>query len=162
MVKLERKGDSMTVRTRWLIAFVTLGMFVSGVVIDRAWAHDPDPNDPLQAAIPVLKVPDITKAAAYYTDVLGFHLEFTAGEPPTYGSVSRGKVEFHLSTGSGAIEKGSIYIIVKGVDKLHESLKAKGAEIPTAPTNQPYGMREFSVKTPAGHVLIFGEAVQQK
>jgi len=36
---------------------------------------------------------------------------------------------------------------------------ANGAEIVHNPVIQPYGMKEFAVRDPAGYVLGFGEAV---
>jgi catechol 2,3-dioxygenase-like lactoylglutathione lyase family enzyme len=128
-------------------------------------AHNPDPNDPLQSAMPVLKVADIDKAVTYYTDVLGFHEEFKAADPSkpaNYAGVGRGMVNFHLSTGKNAIEGGSIYILVKDVDKLHEQFKSKGANITEPPADRPYQMRDFVLKTPDGHTLSFGQGIEKK
>ena len=130
-----------------------------------AHAHNPDPNDPLQLAMPVMKVADLDKAIKYYVDVLGFHEEFRSGPPgkaPDYGSVGRGMVQFHLSTGKRGIEKGSIYLIVKDVDKLHEEYKSKGVEIVDALGDRSYQMRDFAIKTLDGQILIFGQGIEKK
>ena len=148
---------------RGLIAAVLLAVVTCGIyALRQASAHNPDPNDPLQAASPVLKVADVAKAMTYYKDVLGFQEEFKAGEPLTYGGVARGKVVFHLSQHDGAIEKGAVYVYVKGVDTLHEEFKKKGAQITEGPIDRPYAMREFVVKTPDGHVLTFAEGIEKK
>ena len=39
---------------------------------------------------PVLPVADVTRAARYFRDVLGFELDFIAGEPPSYARVKKG------------------------------------------------------------------------
>ena len=125
-------------------------------------AHTPDPNDPLQGQAPVLKVSDIAKGLEYYKNVLGFQEEFRAGEPANYAGIARGMIHFHLSTGSNAIDKGTIYIFVKQVDKLFAEYKSKGAKIVSEPKDQSYGMREFSLKTPDGQLLCFGEGIEKK
>ena len=144
-------------------AIVLSGVVVGLLSLHPVQAHNPDPNDPLQAAMPVLKVSDIAKSSKYYQDVLGFHEEFRAGEPVlTYAGVGRGMVNYHLSTGANAIEKGTIYHMVKNVDKLHDEFKAKGANIIEPLGDRSYQMRDFSLKTPDGHVLVFGEPIQKK
>jgi len=149
-----------------LVLALLLGCVACVLVASHpARAHNPDPNDPLQAAMPVLKVADIDKAVAYYTDVLGFHEEFKAadpGKPANYAGVGRGMVNFHLSTGKTAIEGGSVYILAKDVDKLHEQFKSKGANIIEPPGDRPYQMRDFMLKDPDGHILSFGQAIEKK
>ena len=39
---------------------------------------------------PVLPVADAARAARYFCDVLGFDLDFIAGEPPSYARVKKG------------------------------------------------------------------------
>lgn len=38
---------------------------------------------------PVLPVADVTRAARYFRDVLGFEIDFIAGEPPSYARVKK-------------------------------------------------------------------------
>ncbi|MGH7539544.1 MAG: VOC family protein, partial [Gemmatimonadota bacterium] len=40
------------------------------------------------------------------------------------------------------------YLIVEGVDELHEEVSARGAEVLSQPTSEPWGLREFSIRTP--------------
>jgi catechol 2,3-dioxygenase-like lactoylglutathione lyase family enzyme len=148
-----------------LLVAIAIAGVLFGLVSRRARAHNPDPNDPLQAAMPVLKVADIDKAVSYYCDVLGFHEEFKAadpGKPANYAGVGRGMVNFHLSTGNNAIAGGTIYLIVKNVDKLHEQFKSKGANITEPPGDRPYQMRDFALKTPDGQTLSFGQGIEKK
>jgi catechol 2,3-dioxygenase-like lactoylglutathione lyase family enzyme len=156
------EGDAM----KRVIVVMAAVMIVSAFGMHQAppaSAHNPDPNDPLQIAIPVLKVKDVAAAMKYYNDVLGFAEEFKTEEPLTYAGVARGKVTFHLSSsGDEAIGKGTIYLIVKSVDKLHEEVARKGATVTSELTDRPYGMREFAVRTPDGHLLIFAEGIEKK
>ena len=48
---------------------------------------------------PTLRVRDVRAAAAYYVDRLGFRLDFTSGEPPTFAGVSLGRVQVFLEQG---------------------------------------------------------------
>jgi uncharacterized glyoxalase superfamily protein PhnB len=50
-------------------------------------------------------------------------------------------------------------LIVDGVDALHEEIARAGAEILSAPTTKAWGLREFSLRTPDGHRIVFGEPV---
>jgi uncharacterized glyoxalase superfamily protein PhnB len=150
------------------VAVVVAATMMFAFVVSRprdgstAWAHNPDPNDPLQSASPILKVADVPAAMKYFQSVLGFAEEFTADQPVTYAGVARGKVVFHLSSHADATANARLYIYVKGLDKLHEEVKTKGAQITHPPADQPYGMREFTVKTPDGHILIFAEGIEKK
>ena len=44
----------------------------------------------LRGAATVFVVKDVGKSVAHYRDVLGFHVEFTYGEPTCYAGVERG------------------------------------------------------------------------
>jgi len=46
--------------------------------------------------VPILFVRDVTKAAAFYVDRLGFQIDFLHGNPPFYASVSRDRSCLHL------------------------------------------------------------------
>ena len=41
----------------------------------------------VRSATPIFFVSDIPKAATFYRDRLGFHIDFLHGDPPFYGSV---------------------------------------------------------------------------
>jgi len=45
------------------------------------------------------------------------------------------------------------------VDALHAELKERGATIVHAPTDQPYGLREFRAQDPDGYILAFGRQI---
>ena len=39
-------------------------------------------------------------------------------------------------------------------------VSARGAEVISEPTTEPWGLREFSIRTPDGHRLMFAERLQ--
>jgi hypothetical protein len=48
---------------------------------------------------------------------------------------------------------------VEGVDQFHEEVSARGAEVLSRPTTDPWSLREFSIRTPDGHRIRFGEPI---
>ena len=51
------------------------------------------------------------------------------------------------------------YWNVEGVDDLYREFVAKGALVSSAPTNKPWGLREFGLRTPDGHRIVCGERI---
>ena len=50
----------------------------------------------VKSATPIFFVSDVPRAAVWFRDSLGFAVDFLHGEPPFYGSVSRGEACIHL------------------------------------------------------------------
>lgn len=63
---------------------------------------------------PVLPVPDVGAAVAYYCDTLGFTLDALTDDPPTHGSVTRDRVGIQFTQVAGAVPPyaGWTYIFV--------------------------------------------------
>ena len=111
-------------------------------------------------AVKVLKV-----EADYYKDKLGFDLDFTA---PGWEFLSFG--DFKVMLGECADEMTAeatgnhswyAHVIVENVDEVYEELIERGAEILSKIENKPWGIREFSVVTPDGHRIGFGQMIEQ-
>lgn len=122
-------------------------------------------------ANPVLLVADVVKAAAYYTDKLGFRSERFWGDPPMFTIMNRDRVSVMLNqvgpgdsfrTNGEYDGRYSIYFDVADADALHDEFKARGADIVCEPDDQVYRMREFSVRDVDGHVLAFGHDISEK
>lgn len=127
-------------------------------------ANGPDDSVPFYKAIPVLYVHDIMATVEYYVAVLGFELEFTYGDPPNHAGVSRGEwtgnlvtIHFSLVPPDRALTPTSYLMIFVGddIDKLHADYVEKGATIVHAPIDQPWGMREFTIRDANGYLLTF-------
>lgn len=52
------------------------------------------------------------------------------------------------------------YWNVEGVDEFHREVTARGALVTSAPTDKPWGLREFFLRTPDGHRITCGELIQ--
>jgi len=110
----------------------------------------------------VLAVPDLKRSVAFYRDVLGFEIRdvgdpgwrmyvrdacrIMAGECPD--AISPAQLGDHSYFG---------YLVVDDIDSLHETVLASGTEIVKALVSEPWGMREFGLRTVDGHRLMFGE-----
>ena len=106
------------------------------------------PGVSLLGAASVFVVTDVTNSLAYYRDVLGFHVEFTYGEPMFYVGIERGGVIIHLQAAADTERQsgqGAVYIFVRGVDALYEEYKKSGAIILEEPKNYPWETREMLV-----------------
>ena len=53
---------------------------------------------------------------------------------------------------------GWILLATADVDDTFEKVQATGAEVVQEPTDQPYGIRDFAVRDPAGNLLRIQQA----
>jgi uncharacterized glyoxalase superfamily protein PhnB len=117
---------------------------------------------------PVLPVPDVAAAAAWFGEVLGFETDFLIGEPvPVHGRVKAGDwtwgapVYIHLQRREGGITPcGETRLHVgHDIDTLHDHALAQGATVLQAPIDQPWGLRELALQAPGGHRLVLGAEI---
>lgn len=130
------------------------------------------PTVAFKAVTPNLIVRDIERSRRFYCDVLGFSVKQTVPEtaPFVFVWLERGEVTVFLND-PGAVAKdvpslstpafggtATLFITVDGVDALHAVV---AAQVPLAMTlrTQFYGMREFAVFDPDGHLITFAERV---
>jgi catechol 2,3-dioxygenase-like lactoylglutathione lyase family enzyme len=117
----------------------------------------------------VLLVQSVKQTTDYYRDQLGFEVELYDTEPALYGSARRDGCHVHFAHYDGVPPRPNhevvppdmfdAYFWPDDVDALHAELKDRGATIIQAPTDQPYGLREFRVQDPDGHILAFGRRI---
>ncbi|MFO0859485.1 MAG: bleomycin resistance family protein [Phycisphaerales bacterium] len=91
---------------------------------------------------------------------------------PSFAAVGAGHCEIFLCRGGQggkgmpatadyeATSKGMwLSIFVEGVDDIHAKCVSAGLTVLMAPTNEPWGMREFHLQHPDGHVLRVSQGV---
>jgi uncharacterized glyoxalase superfamily protein PhnB len=113
----------------------------------------------LCGAATVFVVQDVLRSVEHYRDVLGFHIEFTYGEPTFYAGVERDGVTIHLQAANETKRQpgqGAVNIFVTDVDALYQELKSRGARTLNAPKDYAYGMRDFDINDLDGNQLCFG------
>ena len=142
-------------------------MLVCGMLASEWNGADPTSVDSPVAFFgiePVLHVRDVATSAAFYRDQLGFHLDFLFGDPPTHGSVSRGQWSgslvviqlMQVPLNRKIVPSANLHIRVDvQIDTLYTQLQANDVTIIAEPQDKPWGFREFAIKDPDGHVLIF-------
>ncbi len=115
----------------------------------------------LVATRSVLAVQDLAASVAYYTGVLGLTIDF---EAPGWAFLSRGSFRVMLGECADAMPAHAtgdhsyfVYVTVAGIDALYAELAARGAIATQALADKPWGMREFGVRTPDGHRIMFGQ-----
>ena len=111
----------------------------------------------------VLAVKDLKVEAAYYIDKLGFDRDFTA---PGWEFLSFGDFKVMLGECTDemtAKETGNhswfAHALVENVDEVYQEFISRGAQILSTIADKPWGIREFSVLTPDGHRIGFGQII---
>jgi len=141
-------------------------MLVYGLLAAE-WREEPE-GQPHRSGLfsvePVLMVEDVSETAEYYRDRLGFQIDFLFGEPANHAAVSRGDwtgstVTIQLTRlpeGRRLEPAGYLYIVTDTrLDALCQDYRAHGVEIVSDPQDQPWGMREFTIRDLNGHLLVF-------
>jgi catechol 2,3-dioxygenase-like lactoylglutathione lyase family enzyme len=109
---------------------------------------------------PILPVDNVSRARRFYES-----LGFTAGyHHDRYEILRRGKLVVHLEARDDLVPAAnttSCYWRVADADALHREfaslgLPSEGALRLTAPNDEPWGMREFTLKDPAGNLIRIG------
>jgi uncharacterized glyoxalase superfamily protein PhnB len=112
----------------------------------------------------VLAVKDLRVAADYFVDKLGFDRDFTA---PGWEFLSFGIFKVMLGECSDALaafETGDhswfAHALVEDVDEVYEEFLERGANVLSPIANKPWGIRDFTVVTPDGHRIVFGQMIE--
>jgi uncharacterized glyoxalase superfamily protein PhnB len=122
---------------------------------------------------PNLLVRDIDASTRFYRDVLGFSINATVPDeaPVVFVWLTRDDTGVFLndpkaaSDFPGAASRPSggtctMFFIIDGVDDYYEQVRGKAKVIMPIKT-QFYGMREFAIEDPDGHIITFAEQVGQ-
>ena len=127
-----------------------------------------------QSITPNLLVRDVKKSTEFYRDVLGFTMGETVPdkEPFVFVWMKHGDVSVFLNDIKAAehdyppaktMPQGgtaAIFFIITDVDGYHAKVAPKANVIMPLKT-QFYGMREFAITDPDGHLITFAERVGQ-
>jgi len=109
----------------------------------------------------VIAVHDLEQSARYYRDVLGFEIR-EIGDPGWRFFVRDG---CFIMAGecSDAIAPADLgdhswfaYVEVDDIDRFHDEVVAKGAVLVKTLRSEPWGMREFGIRTGDGYRIMFG------
>jgi uncharacterized glyoxalase superfamily protein PhnB len=113
----------------------------------------------------VLAVKDLKVETEYYIDKLGFDRNFKV---PGWEFLSFGDFKVMLGECSDemtARETGNhswfAHALVENVDDVYQEFIGRGAKILSPIADKSWGIREFSVVTPDGHRIVFGQVIAE-
>ena len=108
----------------------------------------------------VLAVHDLRREADFYVRVLGFRI---VNKPPGWIFVAKdscmimlGECPDDLPARELGCHSYFAYLRVEEVDGYYRHIREHGGEILSEIEDKPWGMREFSVRSPGGHRLTIG------
>ncbi len=113
----------------------------------------------------VIAVPDLARSIAWYRDVLGFRIHDV--EAPGWAFLSHGRC--HVMAGecpeaTPARDLGDhsyvAYLDVDDIDAFYARVVTAGADLLKPLRDEPWGMREFGVRTIDGHRIMVGQPMR--
>jgi catechol 2,3-dioxygenase-like lactoylglutathione lyase family enzyme len=111
----------------------------------------------------VLAVHNVARSAKFYVDILGFQI---TANPPGWIFVSKDNCTIMLGECPDDLHPSQLgchnyfaYLVIDNVDTYHADLTSRGAQDISPPSQKPWGMKEFTIKTPDGHRLTIGQKI---
>ncbi len=128
----------------------------------------------MKSIIPALTVADIDASVRFYSEVLGFDVQFTLPGPDgklIHASVKRGDatVMFGQLDPSNPHDQGklgagvALFFTVadnEDIDAYFERVKEAGATVFQEPTDQFWGHRDWVIADPDGYLLWIGKEMR--
>lgn len=113
----------------------------------------------------VIAVHDLERSAEYYRDVLGFEVK-EIGDPgwrfylKDNCVIMAGECRDALSPRELGDHSYFAYLEVDEIDQLYSNLVANEVQLIKKLRAEPWGMREFGIRTIDGHRIMFGCPVE--
>ena len=105
----------------------------------------------------------------FYVDRLGFERRWSWQDPerpertPTDGGVGSGDIQIFFMTDAALAERSSdreIMLFTEDIDAQYREHLERGAPVSAPPTDEPWGLREYSIIDPHGNRLRFAEGIE--
>ena len=115
---------------------------------------------------PQLRTTDMASTVSFYTEKLGFTVEFNYQD--FYAGVRAGDQVIHLKLvdekdpSISFVDEGGhlhLYLETNGVADFADQLKSRGIPMVKDVHETPWGTREFVIHDDQGHTLYFGESL---
>lgn len=116
-------------------------------------------------SMPVLQVADVRRSEAFYRDQLGFDSTGTWGDGPDFCIVRRGAVTIALDRsrdgGPAPVNQyWAAYVYVEDADAMCAEFRKRDVAIVRSPQDMFYGLRDFDIRDPDGHLIAFGHDLE--
>ena len=113
----------------------------------------------------VIAVPNLERSATYYSSVLGFEVREIGASGWRFFVrdgciIMAGECPDALPAAELGDHSYFAYIILDDIDAYFSSVSAAGAELIKSLRSEPWGMREFGVRTVDGHRIMFAGRVR--
>src|SRR3974377_1524765 len=112
----------------------------------------------------VRAVQDIPKSAYFYVRMLGFRI---VREPPGWIFVAKdscmillGECPDDMPASELGCHSYFAYLRVENADSYYQHVKAQGADLLPPIEDKPWGMRQFTVRSPDGHRINIGHIIK--
>lgn len=106
-----------------------------------------------------LKVADLARAERFYSDVLGYRVEWRPDPDNVYLTRDADNLALHRDAGTGAESRldhfGMLLRKPDDVDAWAAHLRSRGVKLDKEPKTHRDGARSFYVKDPEGNVIQF-------
>ena len=124
----------------------------------------PNRTMPPCTIIPVLGYSNVSEAIDWLCETFGFTERWRVGNHRAQLMFDSGAIVVteRKTKSAEATENNntSMMVRVRYVDGHYEHVRQHGASIVSAPTDYPYGERQYTVKDLAGHTWTFSQSVQ--
>jgi catechol 2,3-dioxygenase-like lactoylglutathione lyase family enzyme len=106
----------------------------------------------IRRAVPLLSAKDLDAARGFYAGFLGFDVAMDEAGFMLFASPSNPTAQIIVGEARGVTE-ADVTVEVSDVDALHAEAVRRGLEIVYPLTDEPWGIRRFFVRDPAGTVI---------
>ena len=120
----------------------------------------------IQRSMYVIAVPDFDRSIPFYRDALGFEIR-EIGDPG-WRMYVRDDCRVMAGECVDAIPPSELgdhsyyaYFVVDDIEAEHRRVTDYGAELIKPLRDEPWGMREFGVRTSDGHRIMIGQEIEQ-
>jgi predicted enzyme related to lactoylglutathione lyase len=117
------------------------------------------PSPHFTSVMPTVPVQDLARAVTFYSEQLGFEVDFQNGT--TYAIVSRDGIQLGIAAppiSTVPAGHGRCYFkLSAGIDELYEGYHSSGVAIFHELRDEPYGMREFMIADVDRNEINFGQ-----
>ena len=113
----------------------------------------------------VIAVQDLARSSAYYRDVLGFRVHEIGDSGWRFYErdaclILAGECPDAIPPAELGDHSYFAYVLAEEIDSLFAELTTRGVQLVKTLRDEPWGMREFGIRTVDGHRIMFGSPVE--
>ena len=114
---------------------------------------------PPSAVVPVLAYEDVARATTWLCEAFGFKVRLRIGDHRAQLTFGNGALIVIRGGRAGGDASEAVLVQVENADRHYEQAKKAGAQILDAPTDYPYGERQYTAEDVGGHQWTFSQSI---